>query len=140
MSDRQVSRRRRTTASRRPRSRRRLAHAFALTSGFLGIVAIGASTGAIPIWVLTVHAAMSAAAFLAYGADKAAAVRGRQRTRESTLHLLALAGGWPGALVARQYYRHKTIKEPFRTIFWLTVAANCAALGGLVIIEPLTMR
>ena len=25
--------------------------------------------------------------------------------------------------------RHETIKQPFRTIFWITVIANCVALA-----------
>ncbi len=112
---------------------------LAVASGFLGLVALLAATTTLPNWLFLVYLALSAVVFLTYGADKRAAVAGRQRTRESTLHLFALAGGWPGALVARQHYRHKTIKEPFRTIFWLTVAANCAALGGLVIAEPLSL-
>jgi len=34
-------------------------------------------------------------------------------------------GGWPGALVAQQKLRHKTKKQPFRTVFWATVVMNC---------------
>jgi uncharacterized membrane protein YsdA (DUF1294 family) len=47
------------------------------------------------------------------------------------LHLLALAGGWPGALVAQNRLRHKSRKKPFRTIFWATVAINGAAFVWL---------
>ncbi|HBH72150.1 MAG TPA: hypothetical protein DDY43_01605 [Synechococcales bacterium UBA10510] len=45
------------------------------------------------------------------------------------LHLLALLGGWPGGLIARHKLRHKTIKQPFRFIFWCTVVLNCLGLG-----------
>lgn len=38
--------------------------------------------------------------------------------------MLAFAGGWPGALFAQKRYRHKTVKQPFRFIFWLTVLGN----------------
>lgn len=74
------------------------------------------------------YAVMSAVLFAAYGFDKRAARLGRSRTRERTLHLMALLGGWPGALVAQRVFRHKTIKRPFRIVFWLTVVANLAAL------------
>jgi uncharacterized membrane protein YsdA (DUF1294 family) len=78
-------------------------------------------------------------AFLMYGADKSAAKQGRWRTSESTLHTIALVGGWPGALVARRVFRHKTTKQPFRTIFWLTVIANCVALAWFVHEAPLSL-
>ncbi len=73
------------------------------------------------------------------GADKTAAKQGRWRTSESTLHTIALVGGWPGALVARPVFRHKTTKQPFSTIFWVTVIANCAALGWFVYEAPLRL-
>ncbi len=57
--------------------------------------------------------------------------KGTWRTQESTLHLLALAGGWPGALVAQQQLRHKSRKRSFRSMFRVTVMVNCAALGWL---------
>lgn len=64
-----------------------------------------------------------------YGLDKAAAGRDARRTPENSLHLADLLGGWPGALIAQQQFRHKTIKQPFRSIFWFTVIANAAALA-----------
>lgn len=70
----------------------------------------------------------SLAAVILYGVDKAAARRGERRIRESTLQLVALAGGWPGALLAQRWFRHKTRKQPFGMILW-----GCAALNlGLV--------
>lgn len=48
---------------------------------------------------------------------------------ESKLHLVALLGGWPGGFIARHKLRHKTIKQPFRFIFWCTVVLNCLGLG-----------
>jgi cold shock CspA family protein len=67
------------------------------------------------------HAAPLAVSFLAaVGASSLA-----------MLHALAFAGGWPGALVARHTMRHKTIKQPFRTMFWATVLLNCLLLTWL---------
>jgi uncharacterized membrane protein YsdA (DUF1294 family)/cold shock CspA family protein len=74
--------------------------------------------------------------FAAYALDKAAAARRDQRTPEKALHLLALAGGWPGALLAQQYLRHKSAKLEFRSIFWVTAALNIAAF--LLVCSPIT--
>ena len=51
--------------------------------------------------------AMSLATFIVYFGDKRAARLGRARVSEATLHGLALACGWPGALLAQQLLRHK---------------------------------
>lgn len=42
-------------------------------------------------------------------------------------------GGWPGALVSRAVYKHKTSKISFIRIFWLTVAINIAITYALLI-------
>ncbi len=94
---------------------------------------------ALPVTLLVAYGLFSGVAFLMYGADKSAAEQGRWRTSESTLHTIALMGGWPGALVARRVFRHKTTKQPFRTILWLTVIANCAALAWFVYEAPLNV-
>lgn len=70
------------------------------------------------------YMAMSLAAFIVYWGDKRAARRGQWRVPERTLHGLALACGWPGALLARQLLRHKSGKRSFARMFWLTVAGN----------------
>lgn len=73
----------------------------------------------------------SLAAVILYGVDKAAARRGDRRIRESTLQLVALAGGWPGALLARRWFRHKTRKQPFGIILWSCVALNLGLVAWL---------
>jgi uncharacterized membrane protein YsdA (DUF1294 family)/cold shock CspA family protein len=100
-----------------------------------GLVALGRLS---PL-VLIAYALLSGIAFLLYGADKSAARQGTRRTPESTLHLVDLVGGWPGALVARLVFRHKTTKQPFRTVFWVTVVANCAALAWFVLEAPVAL-
>jgi uncharacterized membrane protein YsdA (DUF1294 family) len=77
------------------------------------------------------YAAASAIAFVVYAIDKSAAVHGRRRIRESTLHLLALVGGWPGALAAQRLLRHKSRKPAFQRVYWTTVVLNCAMLACL---------
>ena len=51
--------------------------------------------------------------------------------REQSLHLLALAGGWPGAWAAQGLLRHKSRKASFRVPFWFTVVANIAFVSWL---------
>ncbi len=51
--------------------------------------------------------------FCVYWRDKQAARDGNWRVRESTLLLLAFAGGGPGAFSAQKLLRHKTRKPPF---------------------------
>lgn len=79
-----------------------------------------------------VYGLMSLITAAVYTLDKSAARRGRRRVPERTLHLLALLGGWPGALLAQQGLRHKTAKTTFRMVFWLTVLGNVAALLALL--------
>ena len=46
-------------------------------------------------------------AFLFFWADKRAAELGERRISESTLLMLAIIGGSPGAIAGQQYWRHK---------------------------------
>lgn len=55
-------------------------------------------------WLL----AAGVAAFLIYGYDKVSAKAGAGRVPESLLHLLALAGGFAGALLGMVVFRHKS--------------------------------
>ena len=48
------------------------------------------------------------------------------------LAVAALAGGWPGGLLAQQVLRHKSSKPAFRVAFWITVALNIAAFAWLL--------
>ncbi|WP_229053412.1 DUF1294 domain-containing protein [Aeromicrobium sp. Leaf350] len=87
----------------------------------------------LPLAVFVAYGLVSVLAFLMYRADKLAARRGAQRAPERVLHLAGLLGGWPGALLARHLLRHKTVKQPFRTVFWLTVCVNGAVLTAFVV-------
>jgi uncharacterized membrane protein YsdA (DUF1294 family) len=119
-------------AKRPPRTERR-SSAWAILVAVIFISAIGAAVvvANLPPAIFVIYLAASVVTFIAYAIDKSAARKGRWRTKEGTLHLLALIGGWPGALVAQSVLRHKSRKQPFRAIFWLTVILNCAALAWL---------
>lgn len=88
------------------------------------------------VWALALYPVVSLVTMVVYGYDKYRAMAGQWRTPENTLHLLELLGGWPGALVAQQLYRHKTRKLEYQLAFWGIVLAHQAlwldwlVLGG----------
>lgn len=83
-----------------------------------------------------IYLAMSLAAFFLYWRDKHQARADGWRTPEKILHGVELLGGWPGALIAQQVFRHKTRKLSFQAVFWLIVLlhqvvwADRLLLGG----------
>jgi uncharacterized membrane protein YsdA (DUF1294 family) len=98
---------------------------------FAPLLVLSFCLGYTPLWVPACFLVVSLMAFVIYYRDKRAAVTGAWRTPESTLHMLALMCGWPGAVIAQQTLRHKTQKKSFRTVFWLTVTINVAAFAWL---------
>ncbi len=72
---------------------------------------------------------MSLVTIACYGWDKRQARHGRPRISENRLHVLALLGGWPGALVGRQIFRHKTQKTWFTIKTWLIVAIHVGLIA-----------
>jgi len=105
---------------------------LAFAGSFLIFVGAAAFAGRLPVAIAATYGIASTLAFLVYAHDKSAAQRGEWRTRESSLHLLGLAGGWPGALLAQRVLRHKSRKKSFQVAFWGTVAANCGVLAWLL--------
>ncbi len=98
---------------------------------FLVIVCVSVLVARIPPLILAVYFVVSPLTFVMYALDKSAARKGAWRTQESTLHLLSLAGGWPGALIAQHKLHHKSRKQPFRLVFWATVFLNCGTFVWL---------
>jgi len=94
---------------------------------FLIVYAFATWAWQLPAAVGLAYLGASLACFAAYALDKSAARRKERRTPERTLLLLGLAGGWPGGLLAQQWLRHKTVKQPFRRLFWCSVVANTIA-------------
>jgi uncharacterized membrane protein YsdA (DUF1294 family)/cold shock CspA family protein len=104
---------------------------FAIT--FFLLIVISALLGLLPLTIVGLYFSLSIVTFLAYAIDKSAARNNRWRIKESTLHLFSLIGGWPGALVAQKALRHKSKKQEFQTVFWVTVISNCFILGWLLV-------
>jgi len=103
---------------------------------FFVFVGSAVAVGRIHSAVLALYTIASIITFFAYAFDKSAALRNQWRTQESTLHLFALLGGWPGALAAQRLLRHKSAKASFQTTFWGTVVFNCGALGWMLWNHP----
>ena len=104
---------------------------------FIVVYLVLSAVWRLPVWVAGLYVLLSTATFIAYAADKSAAARNSWRTPESTLHTLALAGGWPGALLAQQFLRHKSTKQEFRQVFWGTIMLN---IMGLVVLASPILR
>jgi uncharacterized membrane protein YsdA (DUF1294 family) len=102
---------------------------------FLAAIAALAMTERLPWIVPFLYLIASPVTVVAYALDKRAAMTGRWRTQESTLHLFSLVGGWPGAWISQLLFRHKTKKTSFIVGFVVSVLLNLAALVWLIV-EP----
>ena len=122
-------------AFRKPRPRSGAATLYAIPAFVVVYVAVSLLWKT-PIWFALVYLLASAITYVAYANDKSSAQRGAQRTQETTLHILSIIGGWPGALLAQQLLRHKSVKAEFRSFFWGTVAFNIGAF--LILCSPLS--
>ncbi|KRB53159.1 hypothetical protein ASE04_08070 [Rhizobium sp. Root708] len=91
--------------------------------------------------ILALFMGLNALAFLVYFLDKQAARSRRRRISERTLLTLALIGGSLGAVCAQRLLRHKTQKEPFRTllkailVFHATAVIVLSAAAGYIFLE-----
>lgn len=88
--------------------------------------------GRMPTQIGMVYVAMSIVAYALYAWDKSAAKNNEWRTKERTLHMIGLLGGWPGALLAQRQLRHKSSKAEFKLVYWVTVTLNLVAFGWLL--------
>ena len=77
-------------------------------------------------WLLAYALTISLATYAVYGADKDSAQdkASTWRAPEKLLHAFEFAGGWPGAFLAQQRYRHKCSKRSYQAVFWLIVAVQ----------------
>lgn len=107
-------------------------HALWAIPVFTAIYLAVAIAWQVPSWVAMHYLAVSLICFVAYALDKSAATAGRRRVAERTLLLLGMAGGWPGAVLAQQWLRHKTRKSSFQAAFWGSVAINVTCFVALL--------
>ncbi len=88
------------------------------------------------VWLAYSYLVLSIITLFVYGKDKWAAKRQAWRTPERTLHVLALLGGWPGALIGQKLFSHKKSKTSFKRVFWFTVVGNILIVFGIFQIDP----
>jgi len=95
--------------------------------GFAVMLGAGVLVYELSVSVPVAVVLVSLVTVFAYADDKRRAEQGRWRTSESSLLLLCLLGGWPGAIAAMRWYRHKTTKASFIGAFWVTVFVTLIA-------------
>ena len=98
--------------------------------GLASLLVLGAlaHVGVLPRWLFVLDAGFSGVLLCLYAFDKAAARRHDHRVPEVLLHMSSLLGGWPGAAIGQQMFRHKRQKMRFLIVYWLTVLLNVAAV------------
>jgi len=103
------------------------------TLGFALCVAVGVSlllwrAGLAPLYAGLIG--INVVTLALYGYDKRQAVIGRTRVPEATLHVAALLGGSPGAILAQGLFHHKTRKRSFKIVLAAIVLLQAAAIYG----------
>ncbi len=106
--------------------------AFVLLCAFFLVVAALVFSGNLAAIILVAYGLMSLVTFLFYWADKRSAQANRSRVPEIKLHLLGLFFGWPGANLAQQLLRHKSVKLQFRIGFYFSIVFNLLFVGYLL--------
>lgn len=98
--------------------------------------------GSVSFWLqgislipLAAYGLVSVLAFCLYWRDKHKARTDGWRTPENILHAVEFAGGWPGALLAQQVFRHKTRKVSFQILFWVIVLLHQVFWVDLLFIQ-----
>ena len=87
--------------------------------------------GLFPLWwrqLLVYFICVNLITFLVYKIDKKAAIQKSRRVSEDMLHFLAIIGGSIGAFYAQRVLRHKTQKEPFKTISYVIIYLQFAGI------------
>lgn len=86
------------------------------------------------MWLLLINVLT----MIMYGADKMAARKGMRRVPEATLLVFGVTGGWPGAILGQQLFRHKTQKQPFKTYFFISVIVSITVMAAAYHFSPFT--
>ncbi len=111
-------------------------HKHRYTRYALGLAGCAAFGLAVALWRLGLAPAYAYLAgvnlmtLLLYGCDKRQAAVGGFRVPELVLHLGALAGGSPAALLGQGLFRHKTRKFRFQIVFAAIILLQMAAVGA----------
>ncbi|MCF8582321.1 DUF1294 domain-containing protein [Enterobacter ludwigii] len=98
------------------------------------LAAVGSILTSYPVvmWLLLINVLT----MVIYGADKMAARKGMRRVPEATLLVFGVTGGWPGAILGQQLFRHKTQKQPFKTYFIISVIVSITVMAAAYHFSP----
>jgi uncharacterized membrane protein YsdA (DUF1294 family)/cold shock CspA family protein len=105
---------------------------IALAAILLMIVLLAQSLGRVPSWVIWIYFVAGVISALFYWTDKSAAQAGRWRVSEATLHVVDLAGGIIGGLLAQAALHHKTAKTKFALLTFAIVLVHITGLGAMI--------
>jgi uncharacterized membrane protein YsdA (DUF1294 family)/cold shock CspA family protein len=86
--------------------------------------------GKLPPYIIVIYIIMGFMTYFIYSEDKDMAINNERRTSEQHLLTLSFFGGWIGALIAQQKFRHKTKKISFQKSFWTIVFFNIMLLAS----------
>lgn len=100
--------------------------------GYILALAVFTVAGLLSGMVLLFISLINAITYWMYAQDKEAALQGKHRVPEQVLHVLSFLGGWPTAWLAQEKLRHKTQKQPFRKIYFCTIALNILLILWLI--------
>ncbi|MBD3798135.1 MAG: cold shock and DUF1294 domain-containing protein [Campylobacterales bacterium] len=95
---------------------------------FLAFLLFSFIDGKLPFLIIIFYGLMSIITYFMYSTDKSKAIIEEYRIQEKKLHMLSFIGGWIGAMIAQQRFRHKTKKSSFQIVFWITVFLNISVL------------
>ena len=98
------------------------------------LAAVGSILTSYPVvmWLLLINVQT----MVMYGADKMAARKGMRRVPEATLLVFGVTGGWPGAILGQQLFRHKTQKQPFKTYFFISAIVSITVMAAAYHFSP----
>lgn len=107
-----------------------------LATGIAVLVALCCALDRAPLELAALYLVMGTISLLVYRHDKQAARDGAWRVPETTLQGIDLAGGIVGGLLAQEVLRHKTRKQPFRTVSLSIAGLHLVVLGILAVGVP----
>lgn len=90
--------------------------------------------------LLVIFLLFNVVTFCVYWWDKEAARDGHWRVSEARLLQLAFFGGSLGAFAAQRLLRHKTRKEPFRTLLMAILVLHAVLVPTTLIFGPSLYR
>lgn len=94
---------------------------------------IGIASKAAIYYSLLFHLIMiNVVTFVTYGVDKSRAMKKQNRVKEAVLFAFAIFGGTPMAFVAQFFFRHKTKKKEFQSMFTLILVMQVIGIVGLL--------